>query len=296
MPELPEVETTRRGLAPHCEGAMIRRVTIHRRDLRKPIPAGLEGQLEGRRILAIRRRAKYLLFDIEGGLSLLAHLGMSGTFTLVKEGSYTRRTHDHACFALDNGLLLIFHDPRRFGLILPVETAFSASHALLSKLGPEPLSVDFNPVYLEAALSSRKSPVKVALMDQELVVGVGNIYASESLFLAGVDPRIVSSKAAPHAGKIFDAICIVLNDAIASGGSTLRDYVRSSGDAGYFQHRFRVYDKEGEACIVCSEPISRVVQAKRATYFCVRCQSMNAMREQKKSHNRTSPKRLKNTR
>jgi len=286
MPELPEVETTRRGLEPHLEGARILRTHIYRRDLRQPVTQGLERTLAGKRILKLRRRAKYLLFDIEEGKVLLAHLGMSGTFTLTPQTHYQRRTHDHLWFDLDNGLRLVFHDPRRFGLILLLDKGEEKAHPLLKNLGYEPLSPDFTPEALHAGLSRRKCAIKVALMDQKLVVGVGNIYASESLFLARIDPRAEASKMASQSDAIVDAIQTVLRAAISSGGSTLRDYVRSSGDAGYFQHHFHVYDKEGVACNACSEPVSRIVQAGRSTFFCARCQTHIIARAASRKHNR----------
>lgn len=287
MPELPEVETTRRGLEPHLRGARILHVQANRYDLRQAMPEDIASRLEGQRIRAIRRRAKYLLFDLESDVVMLAHLGMSGTFTLIPSKDYQPRKHDHIWFDLDNGQRLVFHDPRRFGLILLLSSAEEGAHPLLKHLGYEPLSNDFHADALYAGLSKRSSSIKVALMDQELVVGVGNIYASESLFLARIDPRMKASKAASHSDAIVDAIRVVLNAAIASGGSTLRDYVRSSGDAGYFQHEFKVYDREGECCVDCSEPVTRIVQAARSTYFCATCQTRNTTRAASRQRNRT---------
>lgn len=272
MPELPEVETTRRGLLPHLRQKRIASVRVFRRDLRQPIPKGLEAALTGARILDIRRRAKYLLFDIEGGQVLLVHLGMSGSLTIHESPTDSRRVHEHLWMTLEDGSRLVFHDPRRFGVVLLFSGAEEAAHALLAHLGPEPLSPAFSPAYLRKALERRKTNIKLSLMDQELVVGVGNIYASEALFLAGISPKMPANQAVEYAPALVKAIRQVLEEAIKSGGSTLRDYVRSSGDAGYFQHRFQVYGREGKPCQRCSGAIQRIVQGGRATFFCPRCQ------------------------
>ncbi|MBA4274098.1 MAG: DNA-formamidopyrimidine glycosylase [Alphaproteobacteria bacterium] len=272
MPELPEVETTRLGLEPVMKSAIIKHVHLFRRDLRQPVPEGFEDALIGKRILSLRRRAKYILIDLEKGPTILAHLGMSGTFTITNASTYTRRTHDHCIMDLDNGYRVVFHDPRRFGLLLLLERENEATHPLIAHLGPEPLSNHFHAAYLSDALKSRKSAIKPVLMDQQIVVGVGNIYASESLFLAGIDPRMPASKAAKHAEKLVISIRTVLQAALQSGGSTLRDYVRSSGDMGYFQHHFRVYDRAEMPCESCLSPIQLMVQAGRSTYFCKQCQ------------------------
>lgn len=273
MPELPEVETTRLGLEPHVVGARIQQILLRRRDLRQPIPSDFEALYEQKRITGLRRRAKYILMDIEDAPTMLVHLGMSGTLTFNKNSAYLPRTHDHCIITLSNGLRVVFHDPRRFGLLLPLQIDNEEEHPLLAHLGPEPLSKHFHARYLAEMLYKRTSAVKVALMDQTLVVGVGNIYASESLYVAGIDPRMIAKKASKHAEKLVPAIQQVLRAALASGGSTLRDYVRSSGDSGYFQHQFKVYDKVGMPCESCSQPIQHMVQGGRSTYFCKRCQT-----------------------
>lgn len=272
MPELPEVETTRLGLEPVMKAARIKHVQLFRRDLRQPVPEGFEAALVGKRIQNLRRRAKYILIDLEKGPTILAHLGMSGTFTITTTPEYIRRIHDHCIIDLDNGYRVVFHDPRRFGLLLLLEQEGEATHPLIAHLGPEPLSNNFHAEYLSNAIKPRKSAIKPALMDQKIVVGVGNIYASESLFLAGIDPRMPAQKAAKHAEKLVSSIRTVLDAALQSGGSTLRDYVRSSGDMGYFQHHFRVYDRAQMPCESCLSPIRHIMQTGRSTYFCKQCQ------------------------
>jgi formamidopyrimidine-DNA glycosylase len=279
MPELPEVETTRLGLIPALVGIKIARVQVFRRDLRQPIPADFEQLLEGKSVQAIRRRAKYLLLDMPENLSVLAHLGMSGTFQTVTPARYNLRTHDHVVLTLADGSGVVFHDPRRFGLLLPYIRSEEARHPLLEHLGPEPLSSDFTPAYLAHALARRKGAIKPVLMQQELVVGVGNIYASESLFRAKIHPDTPALKAAKHAEILVKSIQETLRDALESGGSTLRDYVRSSGDSGYFQHQFRVYERAGEACFVCGTTIEHSVHAGRSTYQCPQCQPLRAYRK-----------------
>ena len=271
MPELPEVETTRRGLLAAVQGKVIAKVEVRRRDLRQPIPKRLEKSLEGAKILDIRRRAKYLLFDLDNGETLLAHLGMSGSFTVKKSGKTKALTHDHLLIHLEEGLDVVFNDPRRFGVIELMKRDEEATHSLLSHLGPEPLSEAFSPNYLQAALSRRKGPIKPVLMDQKLVVGVGNIYASESLFIAGINPKLQSDRVAQFE-PLIAAIHATLNAAINSGGSTLRNYVGASGEGGYFQHRFNVYDRANEPCLRCGNLIQNCVMGGRATYWCDVCQ------------------------
>ncbi len=273
MPELPEVETTRLGLEPFMKGKTIEAISIFRRDLRQPIPDDFQSRLINTRVVALRRRAKYILIDTKDGPCILAHLGMSGTMTVTTKEDYTKRTHDHCIIDMQEGARIVFNDPRRFGLLLLVEKGEEPTHPLLLHLGPEPLSNHFHAEYLMKALKHKKTAIKQALMDQEVVVGVGNIYASESLFMAGVDPRTPAHRAAKHAEKMVQSIRAVLHAALASGGSTLRDYVRSSGDSGYFQHHFKVYDRAQMPCETCSSPIQHIVQAGRATYFCKQCQS-----------------------
>jgi len=278
MPELPEVETIRRGLLPHCVGRTIERITLHRPDLRWPIPPNIDKQCRGRTIEDIRRRAKYLLFDIAGNIRVLAHLGMSGSFRTEARG-FNRRTHDHIVWSLDNGTELVYHDPRRFGAMLMFNADEEACHPLLKNLAPEPLSEDFTAQYLAVALAKKKAAIKPSLMDQQLVVGVGNIYASESLFRAGIHPDTPAEKAAKHAEKLVKSIGEVLEAAIVSGGSTLRDYLQVEGTTGYFQHQFNVYGRKGEPCFACGAPILHHVQVGRASYHCPQCQPQRVIRK-----------------
>jgi len=272
MPELPEVETVCRGLEAALKGAVIKNVTLRRKDLRVPFPKGFAETLAGRRIQKIERRAKYLLFRFDSDDVLIAHLGMSGRFSVEKKAPKAFATHDHVVMTLTDGRVAIYNDARRFGLMLLAKKASLAAHPLLAGLGPEPLSEDFSPAYLKAKLAGRKGPVKPVLMDQALVVGVGNIYASEALFLVGLDPRTPAVKAALKADALVEAIRKVLGDAIASGGSSLRDFLHVSGEAGYFQHRFNVYGRGGKACFSCHKPIETLRQAGRSSFWCPRCQ------------------------
>lgn len=272
MPELPEVETVKRGLEVALPGAIAEKVTIRRHDLRHPIPESLIKQIKGKKFIQVKRRAKYLLIEMEGGMTLLSHLGMSGSWVVRKTGEYKPQTHDHVIITLNKGRELVFNDPRRFGLLLPLKTKEVDAHALLAHLGPEPLEKAFSPVYLKDALKTRAGPIKTVLMDQKLVVGVGNIYASEALFRTKIHPATPAKQAAGRAADIIAAIQAVLKEAIKSGGSTLRNYAQASGDIGYFQHHFLVYDREGEPCTVCGTPITRIIQVGRSTYFCKHCQ------------------------
>lgn len=279
MPELPEVETTRRGLLSAVKGRTIVEATVRRHDLRTPIPKHLVTKLKGRKILDVRRRAKYLLIDLGGGEILLAHLGMSGSFVVVPKGKYTQKTHDHVIIQLDNGNLMVFHDPRRFGVIDFLKKGNEASHPMLKNLGPEPLEDAFTPAYLSAQLAKRKGPIKPVLMDQKLVVGVGNIYASEALHLCGFHPDTPARDLARKSGEIIVAIRATLEAAIASGGSTLRDYVGAQNEGGYFQHHFQVYERDGEPCFRCATPIKTSTHAGRSTYWCPNCQRIRARRQ-----------------
>ena len=271
MPELPEVETTRRSLAPHMVGETIQKLTLYREDLRWPITPGMRDKIEGARIENMRRRAKYLLFDMSSGVTVLSHLGMSGSFRLERKGFNTRK-HDHIVIGLTGDTQVVYHDPRRFGAFMWLNRTEEAAHPLLAGLGPEPLSEDFNATYLATALKGKKNAIKPALMNQKLVVGVGNIYASEALFRAGIHPECPAGRVVKDADKLVHAVQSVLKDAINSGGSTLRDYVHGSGEMGYFQHAFDVYGRGGEACKTCGSTIIQTVQAQRATYYCPRCQ------------------------
>ena len=275
MPELPEVETVRTGLESALVGTTIRKVTLRRKNLRIPFPDDFSATLEGKAIVAIKRRAKYLLFYLGKNDVLIAHLGMSGRFAIpaLVEGSDARPgLHDHVIIELTDGRSLIYNDPRRFGLMTLVKQSKLNSHPLLSDLGPEPFEKEFSPAYLKQALASRSSPIKTTIMDQKLVVGVGNIYASEALFLAGINPNKSAKTASSKSAELVAAIRKVLGDAIASGGSSLKDFVQVSGEAGYFQHHFNVYGRAGKPCFTCRTPVGNVRMAGRSTFFCPVCQ------------------------
>lgn len=274
MPELPEVETICCGLRPHLVGRKIVRAEHFRPDLRIPFPPAFSITLEEKTITTVTRRAKYLLMTLEDGTVLLVHLGMSGKMVLYPSARNQRQTHDHVLFRLDDGQEVVFNDPRRFGLMAFATTATLEGHPLLAHLGPEPLEDSFTGPLLHTLFKKRHSPVKIALMDATLVVGVGNIYACESLFRSGIAPdRKASSLSLQECTRLAGHIKTVLQEAIASGGSTLRDYVRSSGDTGYFQHHFAVYGREGEPCVTCKNPIQRMKQSGRSTFFCDTCQA-----------------------
>jgi len=280
MPELPEVETVRRGLLDHLEGRQIIRAEARRPDLRRPLPPDLVQVLTGARVIALRRRSKYLLADLQDRGTLLLHLGMSGRL-LVEDKSiagfhrdpaiYPR--HDHVVLENDRNTTITFNDARRFGMVDLIRPG--AEEALFSDLGPEPLSDDFTPEILAKALAGRATPIKAALLDQRIVAGLGNIYVSESLSRAGIDPRraagqIDKARILDLTGHIKD----VLTEAIAAGGSSLRDHRQASGELGYFQHSFRVYGREGEPCPTpgCSGQIMRINQSGRSSFFCPVCQ------------------------
>jgi len=272
MPELPEVETVRCGLEQSILGAQIERVILNRKDLRIPFPPQFAKQLTGAKIVSVDRRAKYLLIHLDHDQVVIVHLGMSGKMLVMPAAAYQAKAHDHVLWYLRDGLLVVFHDPRRFGLMTLCPAAEIEQHPLLAHLGPEPLGNRFHAAYLAEQLSRRQSAIKLAIMDQHIVVGVGNIYACEALFMSGIDPRIPAKEAANQSELLVRSIKKVLKAAIQSGGSTLRDYVRSSGDAGYFQHHFQVYGREGEGCFTCQSPIRRMVQGGRSTFFCDECQ------------------------
>ena len=279
MPELPEVETVRRGLEPVLSGRRIERMDIRRRDLRQPIPVGLEADVTGRRIESLARRAKFLLMHLEGGDSLIVHLGMSGRFRIFYGPPPTTETHDHVLFAVEGDATVVFNDPRRFGMIVPARTDGIDSHPCLAGLGPEPLGPAFDAGVLAASLAKRKSPIKTTLLDQSVVAGLGNIYVCEALFRAGISPRRRADTIGPRKTfRLAAAIREVLIEAIAAGGSSLRDHRQPSGELGYFQHRFAVYDRAGERCpdcdcdIAASGGIRRIVQAGRSTFYCARRQ------------------------
>lgn len=281
MPELPEVETTRKGLLPAMKGRCIRSVTLKRRDLRVPIPRDFAKHVTGKTVTGIRRRAKYLLLDLSSKEVVLIHLGMSGSLRTAHPQTYAPRLHDHVLFELDDNHYVVFHDPRRFGVIDLIARGKEKENKWLKHLGPEPLGPGFNATYLSRALERRKGPIKPVLMDQTLVVGVGNIYASESLFLAHLDPRLPARKAAPHAAALVEAIKATLKDALASGGSTLRDYIGADGASGYFQHRFHVYERASKPCLVCKTPITTITQSGRTTYYCSSCQANRRLQQKR---------------
>jgi formamidopyrimidine-DNA glycosylase len=270
MPELPEVETIKRALAHRLSGRRFASTTQRRPDLRFPLPVDLEHRLSGRRIEAFRRRAKYILADLDDGQSLLLHLGMSGR--LVLDGA-AGGPHEHLTFTFDDGSVLRFVDPRRFGMLDLWPSASIGQHPRLAGLGLEPLGFGFDGAAIASALLGRRSPLKIALMDQRIVVGVGNIYASESLFRARLSPRRIAGFLRPaQARRLALAVRAVLEDAIASGGSSLRDYVQADGELGVFQDHFAVYGRAGLPCPRCAQAIRRLVQGGRATYLCPRCQ------------------------
>jgi len=279
MPELPEVETVRRGLAIVWEGRRFAAVTCRRAGLRQPFPEGFAERLTGRRVEAVGRRAKYLVVTLDAGLVLLAHLGMSGRMAISAKRNSEPGRHDHVIFLTEDGVEVTFIDPRRFGLMTLCADHELASHPLLGDLGPEPLEDSFTPKVLAAALQDKAAPIKAALLDQRLVAGLGNIYVSESLFRAGISPlRAAGSLTVKEIGRLVPAIKAVLAEAIAAGGSSLRDHVRPDGELGYFQHSFAVYDREGLACPGCdcdvakTGGVARVVQSGRSTFFCARRQ------------------------
>lgn len=275
MPELPEVETVRRGLAQAMEGRRINQVVVRRTDLRRPLPENFADALMGRTITQLGRRAKYLLIHLDDGTVVLAHLGMSGRMVIEQgtEVEVPARKHEHIAFAVGNGTVIRFSDPRRFGLMdLSTEEGLS-THTLLASIGPEPLGDDFNGPALSVRLKGRKTPIKSALLDQRIVAGLGNIYVCEGLFMAGISPRrSAHTVGARRADRLVAETKQVLRDAIKAGGSTLRDHVTATGETGYFQHNFKVYGREGEACPTCSKPVKRIVQAGRSTFFCASCQ------------------------
>lgn len=288
MPELPEVETVRRGLAPAMINRQIAQVEVRRKDLRFPFPQNFARRLIGREILTLRRRAKYLLADLDDQMSLIMHLGMSGSFRIEEEmlGNFIHArnrliTHDHVAFQLSNGQRIIYNDPRRFGFMLLIPTAEIMTHAYFSHLGVEPLSDLLNAKFLARAFHHRKTSVKSLLLDQHLIAGIGNIYACEALHEAGISPLrqgedLVTQQGRPAVAlmRLSKTIKNVLEKAISAGGSSLRDHRQTNGAMGYFQHQFKVYGRENEPCYTCGKKrnISRIVQSGRSTFYCSGCQ------------------------
>ncbi len=277
MPELPEVETVMRGLQARLEGRLIVRAVVLRPDLRWAMPPGLVARLVGARVTSFRRRAKYILMRLSGGDSVLLHLGMSGRMVLgpAREGG---TLHEHVVLETDDGGRVGFVDPRRFGSIDLIATAAEDCHRLLQGLGPEPLDAAFNTRVLAAALAGKRTPIKAALLDQRLVAGLGNIYVCEALFRARIAPdRLAGTIRRAGSARLVQAIKATLTEAIAAGGSSLRDYVQPGGELGYFQHAWKVYGREGQACERCPGlpacgGVARMVQSARSTFYCQRTQ------------------------
>jgi formamidopyrimidine-DNA glycosylase len=292
MPELPEVETVRRGLQPVMEGSKIVRAETRRKDLRFPFQKDFVARLEGQTVTGLGRRAKYLMADLGSGDVLLMHLGMSGSFRVVSDAQektpgkfhhprHEDRAHDHVVFHMSSGASVVFNDPRRFGYMKIIARRALEAEPLLSGLGPEPLGNEFDAAMLARACANKKTSLKAALLDQRVVAGLGNIYVCEALFRAQLSPRrlaatLATKKAEPtdHARRLVTAIHGVLNQAIKAGGSSLRDHRQTSGELGYFQHSFQVYDREGEKCQTagCSGIVRRFTQNGRSTFWCPKCQ------------------------
>lgn len=289
MPELPEVETTLRGIAPHLAGQCVKDVVIRHPQLRWPVPAELPKLLRGQTIRALHRRAKYLLLEFEHG-TLLLHLGMSGSLRILPAGTRPDK-HDHFDLVLASGKLLRLRDPRRFGAVLwhagdiderpqgvrrgvPRRAAATlAQHPLLKDLGPEPLEKDFNAEHLYRVTRTRSAAIKLVIMDSQVVVGVGNIYANEALFRAGIRPTLAANKLSrPRCARLVESIRQVLKEAIKKGGSTLRDFIHSDGSSGYFQQHYFVYGRTGEPCRKCGTTIKQIKQGQRSSFYCPACQ------------------------
>lgn len=282
MPELPEVETVRQGLLPVMQGHVIARAEVNRADLRFAFPPRMAERLTGARVLGLRRRSKYILVDLSTSESLLIHLGMSGRMLISGQAPGVfhhdhpaAQKHDHVVLHMDNGARVTFNDARRFGAMDLMATAGAEAHPLLAGLGPEPLGNGFDESCLAARLAGRRTPIKSALLDQRNVAGLGNIYVCEVLFRARLHPaRLAGDLTADEVARLVPLIRAVLTEAIAAGGSSLRDYRRADGELGYFQHRFQVYDRQGEPCPTpgCAATIQRIVQSGRSSFYCPTCQ------------------------
>ena len=283
MPELPEVETVRRGLTPAMEGQVIARADVNRPDLRWPFPDRMAERLTGQTVLRLRRRSKYVLADLSSGETLLIHLGMSGRMTVSGDplGQFihdhpAQQKHDHVVFHMGNGARITFNDPRRFGAMDLLDTDTAEQHKLLAVLGPEPLGNDFHDSVLIEAFSGKNSPVKSALLDQRIVCGLGNIYVCEALFRAGISPtRKAGQISKARIAALVPIIRDVLSEAIEAGGSSLKDFRQADGELGYFQKSFDVYGREGDPCHTtgCGNTIERIVQSGRSSFYCKSCQS-----------------------
>jgi formamidopyrimidine-DNA glycosylase len=277
MPEMPEVETVRRGLQPTLEGHRFVYVETRRGDLRIPFPEDFESRLTGRRVQKLWRRAKYLMADLDTGETLVIHLGMSGRMTVypTRNVEILRGKHDHVVFETDTRVRIVFTDHRRFGLMTIVATSSLQSHKLFKDLGVEPLSKQFNAEYLKDALNRKKTSMKSALLDQRLIAGLGNIYVCEALWRSGISPKRIAARIKPSQIEVLvPAIKKILREAVRAGGSTLRDHRQTNGELGYFQKTFAVYDREGERCARsrCPGVIKRIVQCGRSTFYCPACQ------------------------
>ena len=282
MPELPEVETVRRGLQPVMEGAVIAQAEVNRPDLRWPLPDRMADRLTGKRVTALRRRSKYILADLDSGESLLVHLGMSGRMLIsgAQLGTFYHdhpapQKHDHVVLHMDNGARITFNDARRFGAMDLLPTMGAENHSLLAGLGPEPFGNDFNEPYLADRLRGRKTPIKSALLDQRIVAGLGNIYVAETLYRARISPlRLAGDLTKDQAHALVSTIREVLAEAIEAGGSSLRDFRQANGELGYFSKHFQVYDREGGPCETpgCTGTVTRTVQSGRSSFWCPACQ------------------------
>lgn len=286
MPELPEVETVRRGLEPVMTGHVIAHADIRRPDLRWPFPERMAERLNGQKVLQLRRRSKYILVDLGSAETLIIHLGMSGRMLISRPqgettpGNFhsnlpTPEKHDHVVFDMENGVRITFNDARRFGAMDLCATVAVEGHKLLREIGPEPLGNSFDAAYLAAALKTRNAPIKTTLLDQKLVAGLGNIYVCEVLWRARLSPqRLAKDVSVKKSAELVPVIRDVLNEAIESGGSSLKDYIQTDGELGYFQHSFAAYGREGKACKTpeCKGVIIRIAQAGRSTFYCPKCQ------------------------
>ena len=282
MPELPEVETVRRGLAPVMEGAVIKQADVNRPDLRWPFPERMAARLTGQMVSRLRRRSKYILADLEGGETLLIHLGMSGRMLISGDplGQFVHdhppaEKHDHVVLHMGNGARITFNDPRRFGAMDMFVTESAKTHPLLAAIGPEPLGNSFHEAYLADALANRAMPMKSALLDQKIIAGLGNIYVCEALYRSQIHPtRPAKRVSKQRISRLVPVIREVLQDAINAGGSSLRDFRQADGELGYFQHSFDVYGREGEPCRAkgCASTIRRIMQSGRSTFYCPTCQ------------------------
>lgn len=266
MPELPEVETVKSGLEPYLQGRKLVSIQLNRSGLRYPFPSEMDTLFKDQNCTRLWRRGKYILLDFDNQKTLVVHLGMSGSFTI---NPATHNKHDHVILTTDYGDRLVYNDPRRFGMMFIVDTNKESAHPAFGKMGPEPFDKIFTAPYLKQAFKHKQSPIKTALLDQCIVAGIGNIYACEALYMAGISPlRPANSLSIKRLERLVAAIQAVLTDAIQSGGSTLRDHRQTDGTMGYFQHNFKVYDKVGEKCPETQGTIKKIVQSGRSTFYC----------------------------